>query len=446
MLAAVVVLVVAGVVGYALSRPKRPRRSARRFSRLPVLAAVVVLVVAGVIGYALPRPKAWERIGAPITVHAWAPYWQTDSALASFNSNTDVFSDLSLFAYHATAAGAVESYDGLDPNVPPIYRQAANAAGVRFTASIVDDTGKGAMASILANPVTRAVHVETILRLAVGTGGNGGDGVDGGGFDGIDIDYETFAFGDDRDTWQATRPNWVLFVEELSEALHEVDKTLTVSVPPMYDPERTGGDRGYWVYDYEAIGKVVDYVRVMAYDYSTAEAGPIAPIAWVKGLVSDIKKMVPAEKLILGIPAYGYNWPTSTLGVCPVGQEPKRQNQSTKSAAALAAGLGIIPTFDPDRAESTFTYNERLTGTDPSGADAECTVTRTVWYADARAVYERAWLAERQDLAGIAIWSLGSDDELVWPGIDAARADMDEWPPRAGDGTTDQAATVFTAG
>ena len=37
-------------------------------------------------------------------------------------------------------------------------------------------------------------------------------------FDGIDIDYEQFAFADGRDTWAATRPNWVAFVEELADA------------------------------------------------------------------------------------------------------------------------------------------------------------------------------------------------------------------------------------
>ncbi len=411
-----------------------PRRSGGLV--LAAVAGVAVLVIAAIAGFAMTREDTWQRSGPPITVHGWAPYWQTDSALASFTANAGVFGDLSLFAYHTTAADAVVPYEGLDPNVAPIYQQVARAAGVDITASIIDDTGKGAMAAILADPATRAIHVQTILTFAIG--GSGGPE-----FDGIDLDYETFAFVDGRDTWEATRPNWVLFVNELAAALHAIDKTLTVSVPPMYDPDRTGGDRGYWVYDYEAMGKVVDFIRIMAYDFNTAEAGPIAPIDWVKGLVDDIKSMVPAEKLILGIPVYGYNWPTSVLGECPADQEPQRQNQSTKSAAALAASLGITPTYDSDRAESTFTYNDQLTGTDAAGAAAACTVTRTVWFADARAVHERAWLAEREDLAGIALWSLGSDDELVWQAINAARSDLETWLPAATDGST--AATILTA-
>ena len=35
------------------------------------------------------------------------------------------------------------------------------------------------------------------------------------GFDGIDLDYEGFAFSDGRSSWTATRPNWAAFVAEL---------------------------------------------------------------------------------------------------------------------------------------------------------------------------------------------------------------------------------------
>ena len=380
-------------------------------------------MIVAAVGYVRSRADdeaPWSRTPPPITVHGWAPYWQTDSALESFSANADVFSDVSLFAYHTTPSGAVSAYEGLGATVLETYRAAAAAAGVTLTASIIDDNDAGVTAALLADPVSRSTHIDAIVQLATSNG-----------FGGIDIDYEKFAFSDGRDTWETTRPNWVAFIEELADALHAVDKTLVVSVPPMYDPERTGGDRGYWVYDYEAMGEVVDFIRIMAYDYNTSEAGPIAPIEWVRGLVGDIKEMVPPAKLILGLPVYGYNWPVSVLGVCPVDQEPARQNQSAKSAAVLASSLGIIPTFDETVAESTFSYNENLVGVDAAGAPTECTVSREVWFADARAAYERAWVAERQDLAGIAVWSLGSDDAAVWEGIDAARADVETWPPQS---------------
>ena len=72
------------------------------------------------------------------------------------------------------------------------------------------------------------------------------------------------------------------FVAELSERLHADGRTLTVSVPPVYDARRTRRS-GYWVYDYGAIAPLVDSIRVMAYDYSNASTDPgaIAPLDWV---------------------------------------------------------------------------------------------------------------------------------------------------------------------
>ena len=392
--------------------PKQSAASARRTGRrLLTLTIGALLLLGALIGYALTRPKAWDRSGPPIAVSGWAPYWQTDSALSSFNDNRGVFNDLSLFAYQATAADVVAPFSGLGPEVLDTYRTAAHAAGVKLTASIIDGTAAHAMAGILADPASRKVHVDTIIAFA-----------NSNGFDGIDLDYEKFAFSDGRDTWETTRPNWVAFVTDLAAALHHEGKTLTVSAP-------SSGD--YTVYDYEAMGKVVDKIRIMAYDYSTGEAGPIAPIEWVRDVVKSAKKLVPADKLVLGVPVYGYDWPATIVGTCPGTEDdqPARKNVSSKSAAALAAANGVVPMWDPTSAERTFQYTEQLTGLDSTGTAVTCTVGHVVWYADAQAVHDRAYVAERQGLSGIAIWSLGSDDATVWDGIAQARADVEVWPP-----------------
>ena len=413
--------------------PRRSAASARRTGRrLLTLTIGALLLLGALIGYALTRPKEWQRRGPPVSVSGWAPYWQTDSALSSFNDNRAVFSDLSLFAYQATAADVIAPFSGLGADVLDTYRTAADAAGVKLTASIIDGTAAHAMAGILADPASRTVHVDAIIAF-----------VDANGFDGIDLDYEKFAFSDGRDTWDATRPNWVAFVTELAAALHREGKTLTVSAP-------SSGD--YTVYDYEAMGKVVDKIRIMAYDYSTGEAGPIAPIEWVRDVVKSAKKLVPADKLVLGVPVYGYDWPATTVGTCPGtdDDQPARKNVSSKSAATLAAEKGVVPTWDPTTAERTFQYTEQLSGVDTAGTPVSCTVEHVVWYADAQAVHDRAYIAERQDLSGIAIWSLGSDDESVWQGIIAARANLEVWPTvdssAASSASATAAATALTGG
>ena len=94
--------------------------------------------------------------------------------------------------------------------------------------SIVDAMPSGAMAAMLADPAQRARHVDALARFA-----------EEGSYAGLDIDYEKFAFADDRSTWDTTRPAWVAFVTALAERLHTDGRTLTVSIPPIYDAGRT---------------------------------------------------------------------------------------------------------------------------------------------------------------------------------------------------------------
>jgi spore germination protein YaaH len=384
--------------------------------RLVTFCVVAALMLTAVVVYDFTHTGRWKRSGPPITVSSWAPYWQADSALASFNANAAVFGDVSMFGYFTDAAGSVKPYATMDPNAPLVLKRDARAAGVEFVASIIDATKPREMAAILADPATRAVHVDAVTQFAIASD-----------VDGVDLDYENFAFNDGKATWAATRPNWIAFLAELSKSLHASNKTLTVSVPPVYDNKRTD-DSGYWVYDFAAMGKIVDHIRVMAYDFSTSAPGPIAPLDWVTKVVAATRSMVPRERIILGVPVYGYDWVVNTVGVCPVDNKPRRKNLSTKSAGELAASKGIAPTWDVAKAERTFTYAETVTGLGAAGAATSCTANRVVWYADAQAVHQRAWLAERQDLAGIALWSLGSDDASVWQGIAAARVDLAQWP------------------
>ncbi len=386
------------------------RSSTRRpVPNLAVIAiGLVAVAIIAVVGLAWPQGE-WRRSGAPLAASGWAPYWQTDSALASFTSNAELFADVSIVAYQATGARSVIAYDGLATDALTSFRTAATAAGVPLLATIFDGTQPGAMAAILADPVTRSAHVRTVVGV-----------VDSGGFDGVDLDYEVFAFGDDRSTWATTRPNWIAFLTELSAVLHGSGKLLVVSVPPVYDGGRNG-DSGYWVYDYAAMGAVVDRIRVMAYDYSTSEPGPIAPITWVQRVVTAAAELVPPSKIDLGLPAYGYDWVVAVSGTCPTDQQPRRRSISTARAAREAAAGTITPVWDDVAAEMTYGYSETLTGPDAAGATVTCTLTRTVHYVDARAIERRSYIAYRHDLHGVAVWSLGSDDAASWQAIRSAR-------------------------
>jgi spore germination protein YaaH len=231
-------------------------------------------------------------------------------------------------------------------------------------------------------------------------------------FDGIDLDYEKFAFADDRGSWETTRANWITFLGALADQLHSAGKILTVSVPPIYDTERTG-DSGYWVYDYAAMGDIVDRIRIMGYDYSVGEPGPIAPYEWVRTAVRAAKKAVDDDtKLVLGIGLYGRNWVVGTTGTCPASAEGTVET-TMRNMDELIAKRGATPVHDPTTQEATFAYQLEVTD-----AGATCTQSRQVHFIDEEGARARVDLARKERIGGVAFWALGFDSDALWPMIE----------------------------
>jgi spore germination protein YaaH len=383
-----------------------PSSSRGRLAPIAIALAGIVAIV--VVGLAWPKGE-WKRSGPPITVTGWAPYWQPDSALASFTANSDLFSDVALVAYSTRGATTVVPFESMPDGTIERYRTATAAAGVPLTATVFDNAGEGVMAAVLADPAQRAAHVATLVAL-----------VHDGNYASIELDYEVFAFGDSRSTWATTRPNWITFLGELDAALEPTGAALMVAVPPVYD----GGQSdisGYWVYDYAAMGKIVDRIRIMAYDYSLSKPGPIAPIEWVDDLVQAATDLVDPAKLDLGIPTYGYDWVLGVTGTCPEGESPERRAISNARAGRELAARGITPMWDETTAEYAFDYTDTLTGPDANGTTVTCTVARTVRYPGPEGAGRRAAIAHRNDLGGVALWALGNDDPATWEAIRAAR-------------------------
>ena len=166
------------------------------------------------------------------------------------------------------------------------------------------------------------------------------------GYDGIDLDYETFAFTDGSSSWAATQPNGSPS-SPLADALHAEGKLLAVTVPPMYDADYDSSS-GYWVYDYAAMGKSVDILRIMAYDFSVGSPGD-RTLGWCRRSPPSRPRNYRPAKVQLGIPVYGRNWYVGKTGKCPVGQTINNGNFSMTSGGALAslAKDGVAPTRSP---------------------------------------------------------------------------------------------------
>jgi len=375
-------------------------RSRTTFVALGALTLVVTL--AAVV---LTRNEEPPRPPTILAIDGWAPYWALDDSAADIGRRAGSMREISPFWFKVTGVTRIETY----PTAPVdlMEKFLDNTRNARVVPSLVDRLPAGQMAAILADPDTRRRHVEAIVAFA-----------EDGDYDGIDLNYEQFAFADGRDTWETTRPNWVSFVAEVSEELREDGRTLTVSIPVVYDDGRTS-ESGYWVYDYEGIVDHVDHIRIMAYDYSVGEPGPIAPLEYVRRAIKGaIEATGKPEKLVLGIPTYGRNWVVSTRGRCPEENwsrnilVPGTTSVTARSVADLIGRRKASPVYDETTAEWSFDYELEI-----SDGTTTCVQTRQVHYVDGKGVRERMNLAKRAGFGGIALWALGFEDETIWQAV-----------------------------
>ncbi len=276
-------------------------------------------------------------------------------------------------------------------------------SGLKIIPTMTDGTNKLVLAGYLANPQTRTTIVNTIVDL-----------VNKNGFDGIDLDFEGFAFVDPNTTWAKTAPLWVSFIKELSLQLHAAQKLLSVSTPYVFNP--TERQKGYTVYAWAEIASSIDRLRIMTYDYSVARPGPIGPIAWTEKTLKYAISIMPASKVFIGLPGYGRDWITSIIGTCPtnapaglkIGSRAatfKMSYANTKAAIDKAT-----PIFDVKNSEVTYSYVQTFNGSTSKGAATSCSASRTVWYQNDRSYTERMNLVAKYQLGGAALWTLGMED------------------------------------
>ena len=332
----------------------------------------------------------------------WLPDYSLSRNLPSIEGNLDLIRDISPFWYGLTGETSIKDKYAIGKYTTSIEQVISRlkANGLLLLPTITDDNPKLVLANLLANPNSRTNIVQTIKALVLKYN-----------YDGIDLDFETFYTQDGRSSWVTLKPNWIAFIKELSTALHDQGKLLSVTTPPDFAPETKRA--GNSVYSWAEIGPLIDRLRIMAYDFSTTSPGPIGPLPWSEDAVKYAVTQMPASKVFLGIPGYGRDWITKVDGVCPkdfassvvVGAKAA---VVMREALALATSNNATPTYSDLNAEATFTYKK--TYVDPTNSASFCTASRTVWYPDERSYTARTNLVGKYRLGGIAVWTFGMEN------------------------------------
>jgi spore germination protein YaaH len=383
--------------------------------RLPALS---ILLASLLLISPLQQVQSAEAANPPRKIlTGWLPYYSMKTYLPAVLNNADLIKEIMPFWYtlkydgKSKKAVVTDVYKTANPSVPITEPLAAlRNAGMTLIPTISDGTDKLVLANLLAKPVSRKQVVDAIVATVASQN-----------YDGIDLDFEGFAFIDPNTTWKATAPNWVLFVKELSAALHAEKKILSITTPYLFNPAEA--QKGYFVYAWAQIAPFIDRLRIMTYDYSTSRPGPIGPIAWTEKTVKYAISIMPASKVYLGLPGYGKDWVTKVEGVCPsnlakiITPSAKAGTFLMRDAASIAATYGAVPTYNETFAEVTFSYKREYTGTTSSGLSTTCTASRTAWHQNAQSFSVRAQLVAKYQLGGAAQWVIGQEEPLAMVAI-----------------------------
>lgn len=324
-------------------------------------------------------------------------------------AHADMFAQVHPFWYTLTSATTIKDkyvmQNSIDKAIPISTMQ---SLGIKVIPTITDGTAEGALSKIMGNDADRATLIKSISDL-----------VTVNNYDGIDLDFEGFAFVDKIATWPTIQPRWVKFITELSTTLHAQSKLLSVTTPYLLDP--VTGKKGYYFYAWPEISNYIDRLNIMAYDYHKFDtaAGPIGPINWFEPSLIYALKSVAPWKIYIGTPNYGYNWVTKVTGVCPTNTPASEKISSNAAiihqlkAQAILDKPGAVATYNEKYGETNILYTAEFNGVNKSNTPTSCKVNHSAWYLDARGYNARAKLVEQYRLGGISEWEIGYGDNLA---------------------------------
>ncbi|MEK7094348.1 MAG: glycosyl hydrolase family 18 protein [Patescibacteria group bacterium] len=383
------------------------------------------------------NPASISENLTPVAVGAfetsgWIPYWRATTGTQDVLPNLSKLTSVMPFGYTLKTDGTLADTAKLteEPWVP--FIAAARAAKVRIVPTVMSGDGD-IIHRILSDTRSRIALEDEIANV-----------VKQNGFDGIDVDFEaknretinyfsTFLKG----LYARMGNKWVYCTIEARMPLEH--RYLPGQIIP---PDATD-----YANDYKALNKYCDRVEIMAYDQGIIDqklngqrAAPYAPTAdteWVEALVRLAAQTISRNKLIIGIPTYGYEYKVTPLSNGAY-QYKVLWPFNPKYATDMAQKLNITP-FRNSAGEMGFVYYLTLLQA-PSGTEStllqqtpenpSATITQNangssttiqlqpfnyVSWSDAQAIKDKVDLAKILGVRGVAVFKFdGGEDQGTW--------------------------------
>ena len=225
------------------------------------------------------------------------------------------------------------------------------------------------ISSVVNNEVYRDNLIQNLLQI-----------METKSYEGVDIDFE-YILASDRDAFTA-------FVDQVADTMRANGYHTSVALAP-----KTSSDQKGLLYegkDYRALGEIADHVLLMTYEWGYTYGPPmaVAPINQVRRVVEYAISEIPAEKIDLGIPNYGYDWPLPyERGVT------KAATINNVQAVRIAVENGAEIYFNDEWQSPYFTYVRDET-------------EHEVWFEDVRSLRSKFGLVEEYSLRGCGYWTI----------------------------------------
>lgn len=157
-------------------------------------------------------------------------------------------------------------------------------------------------------------------------------------------------------------------------------------------------------YDLKRLGRIADFITVMAYDQHAdgTMPGPIASIVWDQAVIRHALQSIPAEKLSLGVPTYSGLW---YLGRSGKHIHMKYDAISFEKVGHILRQGHAALSWDPVN-QIYYAY------------DAPNWMNRFIFIEDAWSFQAKVALAKKYHLRGISVFRLGIEDPRIWDDID----------------------------
>ncbi len=320
------------------------------------------------VGQALYVPQEPDSDRRSVTVNGYAYPFISPYVLSQ---TLPFLTFLSVFSYGFTEDGQL-----LAPQADDAWMlEAAAQYAVRPILTLTPFGPEGLFSNylihqIVTRPASRSVLISQLL-----------DTMNEKGYTGVDIDFE-YILAEDRDLFTG-------FVREVTNAMHAAGFTCSVALAP----KTSAGQQGllYEGKDYGALGAIADSVLLMTYEWGYTYGPPmaVAPLNMVRRVVEYALTEIPAAKIDLGIPNYGYDWPLPyQQGITAA------RTIGNVEAVQIALDYNAVIEFDETARSPFFRYT------------AEDGTVHEVWFEDVRSLSAKFDLVEQYSLRGMGYWQI----------------------------------------